>query len=671
MADKNYELTFKLSDNSEKKVKFTAPQGEQGDPGYTPVKGTDYYTDADKAEFSEYIASELAKRGQIKPEFANSVEECTDTSLLYVLPDGYIYAYMLTESEPEPLFTNQLPLAINSDGTEYVGDNGEDGYNNGYRISSSGEEKAASGYDATGFIPVVAGDVVRVANTDDLADGSRYCTFYYFDSTFAKLTTPNNQYFDQITPEDGVYSFEVYSSANIKYVRMTLVGTTEETIITVNEEIAYSSGQVAYAWANTGHAFVPADYEDRIIELEETVSEHTAQIAALGEKVENIDADDSEEAAYARIKNWKYPIYEDVPVFLLETNKAALTDDLKNTAAIYAKYDALMAEHSHYITRVDCGMASDGETPIYVYHFAEPEPHAFYSGIYLETKPVILVCSGVHPSEQAGVYCMYYAMEEITTNPKLLDLRRNVHFIVMPMINPTAFSDSEYGVRNPDGIQVHYNFEVDFGANGAVEGDRNYGGETPLSIPETQYFDALMNEYKDTLACVISCHNNVVDEKYGTGFIWCSCATNYMVNLGNRFIDKMSAAWLEKYGDAFTEGIRWANDYALEQAETGTHAYFDPDLTVEQPDWDYRVGRSSISGTGGSEYKQAIKYGVHGANVEVCPRCMVLDMDYNATYTENVMTRGAETYINFFRTYMTAYDIKNKKDYAPNLPWEE
>jgi hypothetical protein len=237
----------------------------------------------------------------------------------------------------------------------------------------------------------------------------------------------------------------------------------------------------------------------------------------------------------------------------------------------------------------------------------------------------------------------------------------------MPMINPTAFSDSQYGMRNPDGIQVHYNFEVDFGTNGTVQGDRNYGGLSPLSIPETQYFDALMAKYKDTLACVISCHNNEVDEKYGTGFIWCSCATDYMVNLGNRFVDKMSAAWLEKHGEAFREGIRWANDYAI--ANAGSGMFFEN--ASEQPDWDYRVGRSSASGSGGTEYKQGIKYGVHGANVEVCPRCLVMDRDYNKKYTANVMTMGAETYINYFRTFMAAYDPKNKKDYAPNLPWND
>ena len=78
---------------------------------------------------------------------------------------------------------------------------------------------------------------------------------------------------------------------------------------------------------------------------------------------------------------------------------------------------------------------------------------------------------------------------------------------------------------------------------------------------------------------------------------------------------------------------------------------------------------ASISGSGGTEYKQALKYGIHGLNVETCDRCLILDKDFSKTRTANVMTLGTETYINFFRTYMAVYDPKNKKDYAPNLPW--
>lgn len=38
MADKNYKLTFTLSDGTEQSVQFTVPQGEKGDPGDS-VKG--------------------------------------------------------------------------------------------------------------------------------------------------------------------------------------------------------------------------------------------------------------------------------------------------------------------------------------------------------------------------------------------------------------------------------------------------------------------------------------------------------------------------------------------------------------------------------------------------------------------------------------------------------
>lgn len=324
----------------------------------------------------------------------------------------------------ESNYTNKLPLAVNSSGGIYTGTNGEKGYNPGYRVSSSGTEKSAdSKYACTGFIPVVAGDIIRIKNAAQVTssnDGSSYCMAYFFDSAYTKTSGAITMLLDA-TYTDGVSMFTIPSYSNIAYFRVTLIDVTSNTIITVNEEIPESNSTV--------------------------IPDYNAQLDL--------------------IKNWKYPIHEDAPVFLLETNKPAISSTDRTTEAIYAKYDALMAANSHYITRVDCGMASDSTTPIYVYHFKEPEPH-YENKNWSETKPTILVCSGVHPTEQSGVWSMYYAMEEITNNAKLRDLRRNVHFIVMPMINPTAFSDSTYGVRNPDGIQVHYNFEVDFGVNGAA-----------------------------------------------------------------------------------------------------------------------------------------------------------------------------------------------------------
>ena len=61
-------------------------------------------------------------------------------------------------------------------------------------------------------------------------------------------------------------------SSNIgdcKYIRISGGLLNENSIVTVNEEITEGGTTTGYAWANTGHAFVPTDYEERILSLED------------------------------------------------------------------------------------------------------------------------------------------------------------------------------------------------------------------------------------------------------------------------------------------------------------------------------------------------------------------------------------------------------------------
>lgn len=670
---------------------------------------TQYAKTTELEKLSEEIVDLKATQNQLTLNYAEgeTVEEALewlaengDTTDAYILPDGFIYDYKLTE------------VVVENEGSGYT--NALDGVtkNINKRWSHSGKKLSdANGY-LTVTIPLTADQKVYI-NVPRIAFLGNYPRIHYLDASNNYVTTVDGLAGarQNLTTLDGVtswttgyeYSVQNDASSNTRLTKAdtitqmvmvlnmydvvkgnsaasTTMGAISENddavknlIVSIGNPIEDGGGTTTikeYKWSSTGHAFVPTDYDEEIANLVKVTTAHTEQILELQENGVGSGTEETEKEAYNRIKAWKYPIHEDAPVFLLETNKPAIPSTDWNTEAIYAKYDALMNANSHYIKKEDCGMASDNVTPIYIYHFKEPAPHNADKE-YSETKSVILVVSGVHPTEQSGVWSMYYAMEEITTNPKLNDLRRNVHFIVMPMINPTAFTDSAYGVRNPDGIQVHYNFEVDFkyptDSGYVTHGNRNHGGETPLSIPETQYFDAIMNEYKDNLACVLSCHNNDVDTQWGTGFVWSSCATHFMCNLGFRLVDKLSVAWREKYGTAFDEGVRWANEYALTKKAEGSSLF--PNA-IEQAEWDFRVGRASISGSGGTEYKQALKYGVHGINVEVCDRCMILDKDFTKKRTANVTTMGAETYINFFRTFMAVHNPLAKKEYAPNLPME-
>lgn len=590
------------------------------------------------------------------PLFANSIEECTDTSKLYVLPDGYIYAYMLTEVESGPAYTNMLPLAINSDGTPYVGTNGEKGYKTGYRLNSSYTEVVAEDRCCTGFIPVTPNDVVRVRNIVSPSNKNGYIQFYKSDFSKAGLM------YEPAAGWDGSeFSFvpsEVSNgTSNISYIAYFRIstGTIDDTsIITINEEIVEGGGTTTvteYAWVSTGHAFVPADYEDRIVELENIVDEHSTDIANLKEGI----------TTSTPIKEWDAPIYDaNIPVFELSAEKAAMTNATNTPDNIYAMYDALMAKHPKYITKTDLGLCSDGVNHVYRYDFREPDPHYESNKEWSETKAKAIIITGIH-YEWAGIYSLYYALEEIADNPELRNLRRNTHLIVVPCCNPYATiadnyqsglsTPNSYGVRNANGVEIHRNFEVDWVLT--EEGGTHYGGAAPLSEVETQYIDNIMKNNTDA-ALFLSCHNCGVDTFWGTGFIWSSTATKYMCNMSYRLVDKLSDAWMDKYSDILSAGIE---EYKTELLEDG----------------DTRLGWAGLSTTVGTEAKQATKYGIQGTNIETCNPFQIHGTADNPepSMSSFTMSRGAEVYVNFLLTAFGVYDHKDKKEYAPNLPWSE
>lgn len=251
--------------------------GSDGQDGYTPVKGVDYYTDGEKAEFEAYLAEELAKRGQLKPEFANSIDECADTSKLYVLPDGYIYAYMPSTG---PGYTN-LAGTITYD----------------KRLSSSGKasSSAMAGAAYTDFIPVKHGQIVRIKNFDVYSSLSSsafpYVCFYTGASESNVVTSTPYVKPGDLTQEfkgsadsvtGGVVTWTAFTvsggaqhslGSTITHIRISgKYFADKEIIVTVDEEIT-EGGSGGYAWQNTGHAFVPADYEDRIVALEKAIGE--------------------------------------------------------------------------------------------------------------------------------------------------------------------------------------------------------------------------------------------------------------------------------------------------------------------------------------------------------------------------------------------------------------
>ncbi len=180
----------------------------------------------------------------VKPEFANDISECTDTNKLYVLPDGNIYAYIKTATYPP------IVVSINDDGWYYTGQNCEFHINDG----SGGCIKE------TDLIPVTPGDKLKYTGRG-------------FDSC------PSVIWYDK----DGILlSYEQYKENEHDYT--TVVITVPENAVSArfisftwgasaqNEPLAVTwvlcQDAFSCKWDDTGHAFVPTDYESRIIALE-------------------------------------------------------------------------------------------------------------------------------------------------------------------------------------------------------------------------------------------------------------------------------------------------------------------------------------------------------------------------------------------------------------------
>ena len=606
------------------------------------------------------------------------LEENGDTTKLYLMPDGTFWQNKVTTEVVEggATYTNLLPLAKATDRTTIYN---EKGYKENTKLSGSGGGESTSGTGgkelmcSSGFIfPVKDGDILRITGAFPVTGSNHYVVGY--DSSNARTgndpinfsNNPDGTLYWMTNNSSGKYTLEnndlnnpkgatiVYTlntaklGANFNAIRICM-GMDENTIVTLNEEIKVDGGTTTIMvkkWVSTGHSLITTDYDEIIATLNSVVEIHTQQINELKQGV-GTSLTDKEKLNL--IKKWDVPIYDaHIPIFELSTEKNAITDAEKSVASVYAKYDSLMAKYPNYITKTDLGLCSDGVTHVYRYDFRESEPHRGTTGKkeWSETKAKAIIVSGIH-WEWGGIFSLYNALEEIAENPKLFDLRRNSHLIVLPVCNPYAVANMS--VRNANLVEIHRNFEVDFiyrGEAGFIEyGERSYGGEEPLSEIETQYIDNIFKENTDS-AFFLTCHSNQSDTVYGTGFTWASPATYYMCNLHYRLVDKLSKSWMDRFGETLEQGIA---DYRTENT----------------PEWDTRLGSAYLSTTNGTETKQATKYGIQATNVEVCDTFLVHGTKANpeSPLSSFTISRGAETYVNFLLTAFGVYDYKDKEQY--------
>ena len=237
------------------------------------------------------------------PEVVNSMEECVDTTKRYVLPDGYIYAYRkkFVPGGTFPNFKNQLPISL--DPLTQNGVLNGCGYEQKkrYTVDTTNRvfKKADSKYDkyTTGLIPIREGDIVRVngmgyhttvgdepifsvvRETNDAVGqvkGSNLASITDGGGKYTSTGTYGNAKLSdvEIHINDGTFGW-VTQYGNAKYLWFEIYNTTppEDVIITVNEEITYTTTQDHWEWnwESTGELYVQPDYLGMITDLQNRV----------------------------------------------------------------------------------------------------------------------------------------------------------------------------------------------------------------------------------------------------------------------------------------------------------------------------------------------------------------------------------------------------------------
>lgn len=337
ITDKNETHTVTIEDGytPQKGVDyFDGENGLNGASGYTPKKGVDYWTEQDIEGIQQYVDSEIAdvkaqgvQQIPLYPEDGNTVEEQLawlktngDTSKVYLLADGNLYVYSYTEKAVGG-YTNVVDTA---DSTFQVG----------YRYNASGSVTTSSIEKDNCFVSnmfaLKQGDILRVrgvrASTSSTAtapvysvsrlkaDGSLFTSgnannLYLGQPLGASVTTAQQCWDAFTTLADGTieWQYAINNAGNdmaedstIVNARLSGVATDgiESVIVTVNEPIVEASVQRVYEWVNSGHAFIPADYEDRIVKLEEKTSEHDVELLEIKEQLENIQIGATEEVKW-------------------------------------------------------------------------------------------------------------------------------------------------------------------------------------------------------------------------------------------------------------------------------------------------------------------------------------------------------------------------------------
>lgn len=218
--------------------------------------------------------------------------------------------------------------------------------------------------------------------------------------------------------------------------------------------------------------------------------------------------------------------------------------------AVYAMYDSLASQYPSYITKDVLGEDAFGNE-IAAYRMTPARATVKLSGAMYESDrvkakiPTILITCGMHGNEHSSAlvtYLMFRQMCEQTDNEQVNVLRHDVNFIVIPVANPSGWN--AYTRKNAAGIDLNRNFENGF----TVEpvGSSVYGGDSPLSQPETQYIRRILDE--NDIDISVDFHETASGNAASANDIcWVSAGKVYDMHIAQSFCERISRKFKSEY----------------------------------------------------------------------------------------------------------------------------
>lgn len=161
-------------------------------------------------------------------------------------------------------------------------------------------------------------------------------------------------------------------------------------------------------------------------------------------------------------------------------------------------WEVLRAEFPNNISRILQGKDESGVYDIWRYTFEPENP----------TKTILITCNvhGFERISQTGTYLfLRHIYKDWKTYPQLAHLRKNVRFVVIPIMNPWGLAQTPTSRYNSNGVDLNRNWDYRWDDWDDTV-DSQPKGSAAFSEVETQYAKALLDDYPEAV-CYFDMHD--------------------------------------------------------------------------------------------------------------------------------------------------------------------